>query len=186
MAVIPGRNPATCSNDKTSNEEDMKTIETNYGNNWLDKLLNSWPFLLDTDEVYTSFAFAYCKKSGEIVRLTNLNTDMSTSLFQNGTVFVRWTVTPLTFVMLLAGMLLSWFGPWWLMPVSILLLTYGSFVHVSWKETGDRRYLQAGFGHKLNGRIGVLLRVPKNDDQAAKGTNGPNLGQAKGWECGQK
>ena len=160
----------------------MKTLETNYGNNWIDKLLNSCPFLLDTEEVYTSFAFAYCKKSGEIVRLTNLNTDMSASLFQNGTVFVRWTVTPLTPSFLLAGLALGLIFSWWF----FVLLTYGLFVHVSWKETGDRRYLQTGFGHKLNGRMGLLLRVPENDEKAAKGTNGPNLGQAKGWECGQK
>ena len=160
----------------------MKTIEKNYGNDWRDKLLNSWPLLLDTEEVYTAFAFAYCRKSGEIVHLTNLNTDMSTSLFQNGTVFVRWTVTLLTPIFWFSGLAFGLIFSWWF----FVLITYGFFVHVSWKETGNKRYFQGGFGHKLNGRIGLPFRVPKNDEQSAKGVNGPNHGQAKGWECGTK
>lgn len=29
----------------------MKIYEINYGNDWRDRLLNSWPFLVDADQV---------------------------------------------------------------------------------------------------------------------------------------
>ena len=160
----------------------MKTIEVNHNNDWRDKLLNSWPFLLDTEQIRTAFAFVYCRLSGQIVRLTDLDTDMSTSLFQNGTVFMRYTVTPLTPFVLFSGLMLGILFSWWF----FVLIAYGIFVQVSWKETGNKRYFQGGFGHKLNGRIGLPFRIPKNDEQAAKGTNGPNFGQSKGWDCGTK
>lgn len=36
----------------------MKTLETNHGGNWVDRMLNAWPFCLDTEQVKTVFARA--------------------------------------------------------------------------------------------------------------------------------
>lgn len=157
----------------------MKTIEHHNGNNWLDKLLNGFPMLLDTEHVHTLFAFAFCRASG---RWTFMYGDLGGSLFMNGTLFVRYIVTPLTsLVCAVAAFLVVFVGPWWM-----LLLTYGLFVHISWRQTGNRRYWQGGWGHKLNGRIAILFRIPQNDAKAAAGVNGPNYGQASGWDCGTK
>lgn len=56
----------------------------------------------------------------------------------------------------------------------------GVFLHI--KPVKSAR-LQLGFGWKLNGRFGLILRW-QSDASAAKGTHGPNLGQAAGWERG--
>jgi hypothetical protein len=158
----------------------MRTLEYNHNNDWRDKLLNSWPFLVDSDEVNTLFAFAYCKESNAF-RWMQCD---DRSLFNNGTLFVRYTFSPLTnavwFGATVAMLMLS---PWFL-----LAFLYGLCFHVSWSETGNRRYLQAGFLHKLNGRIGLIFRVPKNDEKSSRGAheNAPNSGQGKNWECGTK
>lgn len=155
----------------------MLVRETHHNNNWLDRLLNLWPFLVDTDHVRTLFAFAHCKAGG----VWRWYRD-DTSLFNNGTVFVRYTVTPVTPIFWTVGAFLAvLFSAWWL-----LLFTFGLFAHLSWREIGNRRYIELGWGHKLNGRVGTPFRIPKNDAQAAKGTNGPNYGQASNWDCGTK
>jgi len=84
------------------------------------------------------------------------------SLFFNAVFFLR-----LTFV---------WFLP-------------GIFFSVRWAEIGPvihgkpRSYLQAGIGYKLNGRLGLPLRI-QNDVSSASGVTGPNYGQAKGFDYG--
>lgn len=84
------------------------------------------------------------------------------SLFFNAVFFLR-----LTFV---------WFLP-------------GIFFSVRWAEIGPvihgkpRSYLQAGIGYKLNGRLGLPLRI-QNDVSSASGVTGPNYGQAKGFSYG--
>jgi hypothetical protein len=157
----------------------MKTVEINHNNDWLDRLLNNWPFLVDSEQVKTLFAFAYCKEGKEWRWYRD-----DTSLFNNGTVFVRYTVSPVTSIFWGIGAFLAVvFSAWWL-----LLFTFGLFVHLSWRETGDRRYIQLGWGHKLNGRVGTPFRIPKNDEQSAKGAHesAPNSGQASKWQCGTK
>lgn len=159
----------------------MRTYENNHNNDWRDKLLNSWPFMVDSDEVTTLFAFAFCKST---FGWTTVSGSLSQSLFMNGTLFVRYTLSPITSLLWAMGTFFAAiFNPWWL-----LLFICGLFLHVSWKEEGNRRYLQTGFGHKLNGRIGLIFRIPKNDEQSAKGAhkNAPNSGQATGWSCGTK
>lgn len=158
-----------------------KTLEYNHNNDWRDKLLNSWPFLVDTNQVSTLFAFAFCKST---FGWTVIHGNLSQSLFMNGTLFVRYTLSPLTATLWTIGTFFSVvFSAWFL-----LLFVYGLFIHVSWKETGNRRYLQTGFGQKLNGRIGLIFRIPKNDEQSAKGAheNAPNSNQAPNWTCGTK
>ena len=61
----------------------MKTLETNHGGDWRDKLLNAWPLCIHTDAVATIFTFAYdadgfCRPD-------------SRSLYANGYVFLRLT-----------------------------------------------------------------------------------------------
>lgn len=158
----------------------MLTREYNHNGNFIDRLLNSWPFLVDTEEVNTLFALAYCKESNTF-RWMKCD---DRSLFNNGTVFVRYTVSPVTSIFWGIGAFLAvLFSAWWL-----LLFTFGLFVHLSWVETGNRRYIQFGLGHKLNGRTGLLCRVPKSDEQSSKGAheNAPNSNQAANWDCGTK
>ena len=64
----------------------MKTYEYNHGNDWRDKLLNSWPFLIDADCVNTLFRAGICHHEKWVpwIRFDN-----GTSLFYNGLVFIR-------------------------------------------------------------------------------------------------
>jgi len=105
-----------------------KTLEYNHGNDWRDKLLNSWPLLLDADDVETLFSFAYCKKAGE----WKWHAGNDVSLFNNGTLFVRYTITPITPVLAAAVYLACFFWSLWF----AVALIYGLFVHVSWAEEG--------------------------------------------------
>jgi len=158
----------------------MLTKEYNYNKDWRDKLLNSWPLLVDTKQVATLFSFAYCKQDNKWVWQAR----DSTSLFGNGTLFIRYTLSPMTgLVWSMATLGVIFLSTWFL-----LSFLYGLFVHVSWRETGNRRYIQAGFGTKLNGRLGLLFRIPKNDEKSSQGAheNAPNSGQATGWDCGTK
>lgn len=59
----------------------------------------------------------------------------------------------------------------------------GLFWTVRWMATGARAYWQSGFGFKLNGRGTITFRV-QGDVASAEGVNGPNLGQAQGFEFG--
>ena len=69
------------------------------------------------------------------------------------------------------------------------LIPAGIFASVRWAEIGPvlrgkpRSYLQAGLGYKLNGRIGLPLRI-QNDISSASGVTGPNYGQATGFDYG--
>jgi hypothetical protein len=118
----------------------VKTLETNHGGNWFDRLNNR--LAIDVDRMKTLFAWA------SDVEGTHRPDD--TSLFWNGVLMFR----------------LCW-------PLGIWL-------HV--KPTIYTR-IQAGVGYKLNGRLGLTLRV-QSDESAARGTHGPNLGQATGWARG--
>ena len=61
----------------------MKTLETNHGGNWLDRLLNAWPFCVHRDAVATVFAFAWDEQGRYRPE--------SMSLFYNGYIFFRLT-----------------------------------------------------------------------------------------------
>lgn len=135
----------------------MKTLENHYGNNWLDKLLNAWPFCLDTERIKPVLEVEYGanKETADRPDFKNLEfrtgADCTTrSLFRNGLIYVR------------------------------LLRPFGVFMHVRWCGACRRAFLQAGLGWKLNGRFAVLFRV-QSDASAEKGTSGPNLGQAHGF-----
>lgn len=64
----------------------MKTYEYNHGNDWRDRLLNSWPFLIDSDCVHTLFRAGICKHEKWVPWILF---DNGTSLFYNGLVFIR-------------------------------------------------------------------------------------------------
>ena len=59
----------------------MKTVENNHGGNWWDRLLNSFPFLIDTDYIGT-LAFAWDEEGPY--------SPEDRSLFYNGYFMFRW------------------------------------------------------------------------------------------------
>mgnify|MGYP001583980010 CR=1 FL=1 len=65
----------------------MKTIEYNHGNNWLDKLLNSWPLCLDVESIIPLIRGGICKN--ENIWHMWASRDAGTSLYYNGLVFFR-------------------------------------------------------------------------------------------------
>lgn len=60
----------------------MKTLEYHHGGNWIDRLLNAWPFCLDADSISTA-AIAWDEEG--------IYRPGSVSLFYNGYVFLRLT-----------------------------------------------------------------------------------------------
>lgn len=58
-----------------------------------------------------------------------------------------------------------------------LVWPVGFWLHIKWSR--DHRF-QTGWGWKLNGRFGLTFRF-QSTESAARGTNGPNYGQAEGW-----
>lgn len=120
----------------------MKTLETNHGGDWRDRLLNRWPACVHVDAVATIFALAWDREG--------VYRPEAASLFYNGAVMVRVTFP---------------FGIW-----------------LHFKPVSSAR-LQLGLGWKLNGRFGGVLRWQRDAD-AARGTHGPNIGQAVAWERG--
>ena len=64
---------------------------------------------------------------------------------------------------------------------------FGVFVGIRWagKDPTKREFWQAGFGYKLNGTFALTFRI-QSDASAERGTNGPNWGQARGWDYGTK
>ena len=56
------------------------------------------------------------------------------------------------------------------------------YIGLQLKFSRDVRY-QFGFGWKLNGRFTITIRR-QSTDSAAVGMDGPNYGQAVGWEDG--
>ena len=61
----------------------MKTLETHHGGNWLDRLLNSWPFCLDSDYTPSLWAIAWDEQG--------VWHPLNVSLFYNGYFFLRLT-----------------------------------------------------------------------------------------------
>lgn len=60
-------------------------------------------------------------------------------------------------------------------------------VGIRWGGRGGKRreFLQVYAGWKLNGRLGAAFRI-QSDESGARGTMGPNSGQATGWRYGPK
>lgn len=66
----------------------------------------------------------------------------------------------------------------------------GIFVQIRWSGRTDRRaYVQFGAGWKLNGRFGLIARIPRSDAHATtgqwSGVAGENV-STPGWEWGPK
>jgi hypothetical protein len=63
-------------------------------------------------------------------------------------------------------------------------LPFGVFISVRWSSSETAKaILQTGIGWKLNGRLGILLRV-QSDETSARGVTGQNIGQARGFNYG--
>lgn len=154
----------------------MKTLERADGN-WLDRLLNLWPFCLHVESIRSIAVAVGVKEGGEWCWWPRWQGNKS--LFYNAVFFIR------------------------------LSLPLGIFWSVRWSESDSAKaLLQSSFGWKLNGRItfGVAwaLGIPlayffgwswwyllglfayriQSDASSAKGTSGPNLGQATGFNPG--
>jgi len=64
-----------------------------------------------------------------------------------------------------------------------LLWPFGLYWMLRWAAEGPRAYWQSGFGFKGNGRFSITFRI-QGDKASAAGVNGPNLGQAQGFDFG--
>lgn len=144
----------------------MKTLENNHGGNWVDRLLNAWPFCLDPAYTPSIFAIAW---DADGIYLPG-----SRSLFYNGAVMLRLTFP---------------FGIWiHLKPVRDRRLQAG----LGWKLNG--RIALNPFALPVIAALWLtvgwswwwLALLPfyrvQTDASAAAGAheNAPNLGQASG------
>ena len=60
----------------------------------------------------------------------------------------------------------------------------GMFIGVRWSNSSVKKSLwQFGIGWKINGRFAMTFRI-QSDESSAKGTTGPNYGQATGFNYG--
>lgn len=108
----------------------------------------------------------------------------TTSLYYNGALYLRLMATRVTLLAGLAALALCLGG---MVEAQWLALGIGYIgVGVRWRGRGEgREFAQAHLGWRLNGQFGVAFRV-QSDDTAARGTTGPNYGQAPGWREGTK
>lgn len=139
----------------------MKHTETHYGGNWLDKLLNSFPFLLDDTWIKPVAEFAWGGNPNAFDRplwsrvvLRFFGGCTTDSMYHNNVVYIRA-----------------------LFPLAV-------FCMIRWSgSTTNRAFIQFGMGWKLNGRFAITFRI-QSDASAAAGYWGPNYGQAPGWHEG--
>lgn len=61
----------------------------------------------------------------------------------------------------------------------------GVFLRWRWDDTTAKSFLTMHAGWKLSGELGFALRV-QSDESSARGTTGPNAGQAWGLSDGDK
>lgn len=63
-------------------------------------------------------------------------------------------------------------------------IPFGIFASFRWSSsTTNKALFQTGIGWKLNGRLGLLLRI-QSDETSAAGSTGPNYDQSTGFEYG--
>lgn len=126
-----------------------------------------------TDEAVVSEGVMWLfKENGKWVFIPRLTGNRS--LFYNAVFFFRYTVSPFTLITFYLAVALGWYWA----------LIYGVFVSFRWSGSTTKKALfQTGFGHKLNGRLGLPLRF-QSDKSSAAGVTGPNSGQAQGFNGG--
>ena len=136
-----------------------------------------WPLLL----LWVSRTGAVNVRWGERGRFDN-------SLFRNGVFCFRlsvlhpmWSIFGLLTVYWFYRDVSAWFA------YAVVLFVFVG-VHVRWSGSiADRSYVQAYVGPKLSGDMALMPRVRvQSDATAARGTWGPNAGQAVGWGEGPK
>jgi hypothetical protein len=113
----------------------MKNYE--YAGKWYDKILNSFPFLLDTDWIKSIGVAIGFKENDKWVwkpRITG-----NTSLYYNAVLFVRFSI-----------------------PFDIRLQ-----IRWAGRDRTKREYFQGGLGWKLNGRFAPTFRFPSDESSAA-------------------
>lgn len=177
----------------------MKIIENNKDfPAWLSALCN-W-LAIDSDLMHSigsAFRFQVNGVWTWVPRITG-----NEALFYNAVLFIR-IAFPFHWVgafavWWLSYLLLSEFWDW-LLALQVLadyaeyiwyllflkVVPFGLFWGIRWSDNPERKrqFHQGGVGWKLNGRPGFLFRF-SSDKAAAKGTTGPNYGQAQGFEYG--
>lgn len=106
--------------------------------------------------IFPLFSICLGNRDGGSIDFYKTNTG---SLFYNGAIFVR-VMFPF-----FIGIGIRWAG----------------------KDINKREFLQTYIGIKLNGEWALMPRFRRQSDvSAAKGTTGPNYGQAIGWNAGTK
>jgi hypothetical protein len=146
----------------------MKTVETHYNGNWIDKLLNSWPFCLHKESIrpVLRLTLGYTQvdedgvrrwKWGDVLWGKGTQERPDPSLYRNGVIFFRFMLP------FYVGFSIRWAGV----------------------DPTAKEYLQTGMGWKLNGRFTFTFRV-QSDITSAEGTHGPNFDQSVGWAYGNK
>jgi hypothetical protein len=129
-------------------------FEAHHGNNWWDRLLNCWPFMIDTDSI-SSFGIGWIFTEHGTWKLLPRLIGNNGHLYMNALLFFRMTF-------------------WGMIPL-------GAFLHIRLSST---RLVQIGFGIKNNtGRIGLIFRF-QTDASAARGSASPNPDQTGGFEWG--
>lgn len=141
------------------------------GESWLLYVIGNFT-AIDSDWVRSIGVAWLFKENGQWVFRPKVTGE--SSLFFNGIFFIRYTITPLLLVQMALAIKL---GSWW-------YLLFGLFFSVRWSpSTTAKSLFQTGLGYKLNGRLGITLRV-QSDSSSAAGVTGPNLGQASGFNYG--
>jgi hypothetical protein len=122
--------------------------------------------------------------------------DKTDSLFRNGALFFRFTLSPVWTAGVLAVYALigtvAWFWFDYQIEYSHWAMAYAAGfwgVGIRWagKDPSKPEFAQAYIGPKLNGEWAVAPRIRiQSDGSAAAGTTGANYGQAVGWNEGNK
>lgn len=154
-----------------------KEGEDPLGKHWLDRLLNSPKFLVDTDRITSE-----CQARGFIWNGVMLNEWWKAHdgkwFDHNGAVVCKADGVPLN-----TEKSLFWNAKEFDRIVYVDGKKAGEFHMRRWSDTGLRQFAQYGKGFKLNGRYSILMRA-QSDESAAMGTWGPNYGQSSGFHFG--
>lgn len=154
-----------------------KEGENVLGIHWLDRLFNSPRFLVDTDRITSTCWAKGFKWQGQWTDSQFIGTDIWRYLDVD-TPVLDSNGEPIN-----AMSSMFWNAKEFERHVFVDGKLAGKFHMRRWTDTGRRQYIQYGKGIKINGRWAGTFRI-QSDDSSAKGTWGPNYGQAKGWDFG--
>ena len=165
----------------------MKHFE--YFNHWYDRILNSFPFLLDDSKIKT-IGIAWIFRENNHWNVTPCIT--GDAQYYNAVFFIRFNLEVIItiFFMLMTWHLLAWYA-WSLLLIMLIFATtlagspFALFMMIRWADTGKRQFIQTGIGWKQSGRIAVHCRI-QSDASSAIGYHAglPNTDHAVAWNYG--